>query len=127
DIQEIFECRESLEVLAIKLAIERGDDVFLEELSNNIEETKRVLDQGIKLKQMDQQFHSIIIHASDNAHLIQLLEMIKAKIHYMRGSMETTFYPTLFEEHERIYHAIQEKNVEKAEKLIRTHIQKGLG
>jgi len=126
DIKEIFECRESLEVLAIKLAIEHGNEAFLKELVNNIKETKEVLDQGLRLKQMDQQFHTIIINASGNNHLVQLLDIIKTKIHYMRSNMETNFYPTLIDEHEKIYQCILHKDIEKAEKLIRIHIQKGL-
>lgn len=126
DIREIFECRESLEVLAIQLAIKYNHEELMEKLSENVQETKVVLDQGLKLKQLDQQFHTIIMHASGNNHLIRLLDMIKTKIHYMRSNMETTFYPTLIDEHERIYNCIVEKDIEKAESLIRAHIQKAL-
>lgn len=127
DIKEIFQCRESLEILAIKLAIENMNEAFLQELQTNIRETKQTLDQGILLKQFDQQFHTIIINASENKHLIQLLEVIKSKIHYMRNSMVgATFYPTLIDEHEKIYESIVAKDTEKATELLSIHIQRGL-
>src|SRR5690625_3596221 len=111
DIIEIFQCRESLEVLAIKLAINNMTKEVTGKLDKNLAETKEVVDQGIALKQLDQQFHTIITEASGNNHLIQMLNMIKTKIHYMRSSMvEATFYPTLLGEHERIYEAIIKKD-----------------
>lgn len=126
DTVEIFACRESLEMLAIRLAIEQTDDHFLEQLRSNINQTREVLDQPTELKQLDQSFHTMINLASKNNHLIQLLSVINTKIHYMRNSMETSFYPTLLEEHERIFQSINEKDVKKATQLIQIHIQKGL-
>ncbi|MBO1002494.1 GntR family transcriptional regulator [Pseudogracilibacillus auburnensis] len=127
DIIEIFQCRESLEILAIKQAIEHSNETLLEDLKKNIKETEQALDKGALLKQFDQQFHTIIINASKNNHLIQLLEMIKTKIHYMRNNMiDAPFYPTLLDEHEKIYQSIVGKNVEKATELVSIHIQRGL-
>jgi len=127
DIVEIFQCRESLESLAIKLAIHNLTAELQKKIEKNLVETKEVVDQGKALKQLDQQFHTIIIEGSNNRHLMQLLDMIKTKIHYMRNSMiGATFYPTLIEEHERIYKAMLSKNEEKAGRLISEHIQRGL-
>ena len=127
DIVEIFQCRQSLEMLAIKLTIENGEDGLVEVLEENIRETEKALEDGPLLKQLDQQFHTIIINASQNNHLIQLLEMIKTKIHYMRNSMvKSTFYPTLINEHEKIVQAIRSKNIDEGTELIKEHIQKGL-
>src|SRR5690625_4034060 len=127
DIVEIFQCRESLESLAIKLAIHNLTAELQKKIEKNLVETKEVVDQGKALKQLDQQFHTIIIEGSNNRHLMQLLDMIKTKIHYMRNSMiGATFYPTLLEEHERIYQAILDKNEEKASMLMSKHIQRGL-
>src|SRR5690625_2826591 len=127
DIVEIFQCRQSLEMLAIKLTIENGEDGLVEALEENIRETEKALEDGPLLKQLDQQFHTIIINASQNNHLIQLLEMIKTKIHYMRNSMvKSTFYPTLINEHEKIVQAIRSKNIDEGTELIKEHIKKGL-
>lgn len=127
DIIEIFQCRESLEILAVKLAIDHMTKDVTDQLEKNLDETKEVVNQGMALKQLDQQFHTIIIEASTNKHLIQMLNMIKTKIHYMRNSMvEATFYPTLLGEHERIYEAIVKKDVESATKIMGEHIHRGL-
>lgn len=126
DIIEIFECRESLEALAITLVMEHVNDSLLAALTENMETTRQAAAAGQSLKRLDQEFHSLIIQASGNQQLIKLLDMIKAKIHYMRGSMDTTFYPTLVEEHELLFNCIKERNAKEAEKRMRKHIQKGL-
>ncbi len=127
DIREIFQCRESLESLAVKLAINNLTENVIKTLEDNLAETKDVVDQGKALKQLDQQFHTIIIEASQNNHLIQMLNMIKTKIHYMRNSMVgATFYPTLLEEHEQIYDAIIKQDIEVATNRMSEHIDRGL-
>jgi len=127
DIIEIFQCRESLEALAVKLAINNLTEETTNKLVKNLEETKKMVDQAPALKQLDQQFHTIIVEASKNKHLIQMLNMIKTKIHYMRNSMVgATFYPTLLEEHERLFETIQRKDVDAAVQMMGEHIKRGL-
>lgn len=127
DVIEIFQCRESLETLAIRLAIKNITDTEREQLATNIKETKNTLELGLVLGEMDQQFHTIIFHASKNNQLIELLEVIKMKVHYMRNSMVGgEFYPSFIEEHERIFEIVVEGNEAEAVKIIRNHIKKGL-
>ena len=127
DIIEIFQCRQSLEALAVQLAIEHGTEETFIKLKNNMEETERYLNNGMQLKQLDQQFHTIITNASGNNHLIQLLETIKTKIHYMRNSMvKTTFYTTLIDEHEKILLYMEQKDVVRATETMKQHVQRGL-
>lgn len=127
DIIEIFQCRQSLESLAVKLAIDNMTDEVKNKLDENLKVTEKVVDKRQELKQLDQEFHTIIIEASGNQHLIQMLDMIKVKIHYMRSSMVgATFYPTLLEEHERICKAIYQKDVDTSVKIMNKHIQRGL-
>lgn len=127
DIMEIFQCRESLETLAIKLAIRNITDEELEQLAANIKETKNTLEHDMHLGELDQQFHAIIFRASKNNQLIELLEVIKMKVHYMRNSMVGgDFYPSFIEEHERIFEALVEGNEDEAVKIIHRHIENGL-
>lgn len=126
DIIEIFECRESLESLAITLVMKNVNDKFLGALADNLEATGKAAASGESLKQLDQEFHALIIQASGNHQLMKLIDMIKAKIHFMRGSMDARFYPTLLAEHEELFDCIKRRDAEEAEKRMRLHIQKGL-
>ncbi|HLR53859.1 MAG TPA: GntR family transcriptional regulator [Pseudogracilibacillus sp.] len=126
DIRELFECRESLEVLAVSLAIDHQEKKMLTRLDKNLQHTQQAIDDKQDLTQFDQDFHTIILEGSCNKHLIRLLDMIKTKIHYMRSTMEANFYPTLLEEHQRLYETILEQDKVKATELMQSHIQKGL-
>ncbi len=127
DVIDLFECRESLETLAIQLAIKNISEAEKEQLAVNLKETKEVPDHGVELGQLDQQFHTIIIGASKNRQLIELMDTIKTKIHYMRKSMVGgDFYPEFIEEHEHLYELIREKKEEKAVKFMHAHIKRAL-
>jgi|SRR5690625_161747 len=127
DVVDLFQCRESLETLAIQLAIKNISAEQKEQLAINIKETKKVMEHGEELGQLDQQFHAIIILASKNKQLIELLEVIKTKIQYMRNSMiGGSFYPSFIEEHERIYQTLLDEDEEKAIEIMSAHIRKGL-
>lgn len=127
DIIDIFQCRESLEVLAISLAFKNMDEDTLQKLKKNIEETKSLESRSPELGYYDQEFHTIIIESSDNDHLIKLLEAIKVKIHYMRNCMVgEPFYTSFIEEHQRIYDALSDGDEESATKLMSEHVQKAL-
>ncbi|MGY0694254.1 GntR family transcriptional regulator [Virgibacillus sp. FSP13] len=129
DVVEIFQCRESLETLAISLAIKNIADEERKKLAINLKETSKAFanDKGMELGKLDQQFHDIIITASKNKQLMELLDVIRTKIHYMRTSMVNgDFYPSFVEEHERIYQILLEGNEEEAKKIMKKHINKGL-
>ncbi|GIO23651.1 GntR family transcriptional regulator [Oceanobacillus sp. J11TS1] len=128
DIVDIFQCRESLETLAARLALRNFSEDIKNQLAENLKETKEVEKDSRKLGQLDQQFHTIIIEASKNKQLIELLETIKSKIHYMRKSMVGgEFYPAFIEEHERIYMALIEGDEERLLRIISRHIKRALG
>ncbi|MFC4557904.1 GntR family transcriptional regulator [Virgibacillus kekensis] len=129
DVVDIFQCRRSLEILAISLSIKNISKDEKEQLSRNLKETAKASERdiGIELGKLDQEFHDIIINSSKNHQLIELLGVIRTKIHYMRNSMVNgDFYPSFVEEHERIYKILLDGNEEEAEEVMRRHINKGL-
>ncbi|GAA0428756.1 MAG: GntR family transcriptional regulator [Bacillota bacterium] len=129
DVVDIFQCRESLEALAIRLAIEHITEAEEEQLQKNLHDTIKAYerDKVIELGQLDQQFHDIIIHASKNSQLLALLEAIRTKIHYMRISMvKGDFYPSFVKEHERLIELLLKGNEDDAIALMKQHINKGL-
>ncbi|WP_077303047.1 GntR family transcriptional regulator [Virgibacillus pantothenticus] len=129
DVVDIFQCRESLEALAVSLAIEQITDNEKKQLANNLELTYHAYQQkkSIELSKLDQEFHDIIIQASRNKQLIELLDVIRTKIHYMRITMvQGEFYPSFVSEHEKLIRFLVDGKETKATTLMKTHIQKGL-
>ncbi|AUJ25067.1 FCD domain protein [Virgibacillus dokdonensis] len=81
----------------------------------------------MELSKLDQAFHDIIIQASKNKQLMELLENIRTKIHYMRITMiKGEFYPSFVKEHEKLVGFLLEGKVEEATNSMKVHIQKGL-
>ncbi|ERI11390.1 GntR family transcriptional regulator [Aneurinibacillus aneurinilyticus] len=129
DIIDIFQCRQGLEAIAVRLAAQFISADEQKQLLEYIHQTKEAYIQN-KVKELgllDQKFHDLIIEGSRNKQLLQLMEVIKSKIIYIRNNIipsEDIYY--IPDHHERIYQAILEKDEEKAEREIITHIQKGL-
>ncbi|WP_303046192.1 GntR family transcriptional regulator [Virgibacillus dokdonensis] len=129
DVIDVFQCRESLEALAINLAIEHITYEDKQKLQNNLELTYEAYEQKqtMELSKLDQAFHDIIIQASKNKQLMELLENIRTKIHYMRITMiKGEFYPSFVKEHEKLVGFLLEGKVEEATNSMKVHIQKGL-
>lgn len=128
DLIQLFQCRESLEVLAIQLAVSKLTVQQLADLQLNIEQTREAFEQKrfSQVGQLDQDFHDQIIEAASNQQLSMLMNVIKGKIVYIRNTMIRNQYAYLHDfigEHERIYHALQKRDSQQAETQMRLHIQ----
>jgi len=131
DLEEVFQCRESLEVLATQLAVKKMSTQQLDELVLIIEKTKEADQQKsfTELGKLDQAFHDLIIVGSENQQLIQLMSVIKTKVIYIRNTMIRNYYPNIHDiigQHEQIYQALLERNEQKAELEMRSHIKNSL-
>jgi DNA-binding GntR family transcriptional regulator len=131
DIIEVFQCRENLEGLAARLAAKRISAEEMEQLVTNMEKIRQAFahDMSVEVGNLDQQFHDIIIEASQNRQLIQLIQLIKAKISYMRNEIIRHYrenFIHLPDEHERIYQALFARDERKAETEMRAHIKRNL-
>jgi DNA-binding GntR family transcriptional regulator len=131
DILDIYECRKSLESLSAKLAATNIKDEQLNQLHLIIEDSKVALkiNNTQKLTQLNQQFHDIITFASQNKQLIQLFEVIKAKVLYIRNCILKEWsesFADLVNDHEQIYLALKDRNPTKTEEQMGIHIQRSL-
>jgi DNA-binding GntR family transcriptional regulator len=131
DIIDVFQCRQGLECLAARLAAEHITDEQLEQLEQIIQKSRKALENEDteELSQLDQQFHDLIAFSSNNGQLIQLYEVIKSKIIYIRTCIIRNYYKNFLnflDEHQLIYEALKERNPIKADDEIRMHIQKNL-
>lgn len=130
DVIDIFQCRESLEVLAVTLSIAKMNETQHQQLKENIElTTKALMESNIeKLNALDQSFHDLITHASNNKQLIQLMELIKNKVFYMRRNIlkSNLNHSRLIVSHERLCRAIIDGDAKAAEQIMRDHIRNSL-
>ena len=125
DLQKIFEARMCLEGFCARLAAERASASQLEELSKVIQHLDQVpCDDSRGLMAIDESFHELLYEAADNEFVAETLHRLHAlsfRLWYLvldrlgdvRGAME---------QHRGIAEALDARDGERAEALLRQHI-----
>ncbi len=126
DMEDVLEIRLSLEGLAVRLSCEKITPVTLQELKVAMEdfEEKTKTGQFVEMAKSDVKFHEILYKASNNPKLQQLLsnlreQMYRYRVEYLKD--EST-YPTLIEEHQKMYEALKAKDSKLAVSYVERHL-----
>lgn len=125
-MQDVLEVRRTLDVLCVELACERMTKESLEELqqaSLSFEKAIAMGDLQLIAKE-DVKFHDIIVKATGNDRLVQLIhnlaeQMYRYRFEYIK---DINRHQNLVKEHQMICQAIMECDREKAAKAAMTHI-----
>jgi DNA-binding GntR family transcriptional regulator len=131
DVIDVYLCRQSLESLAIKLAVNNIKPERLVELKSILSDAKSYweIQTFEKVIEFNTKFHQLIIEASENKQLILLTEQTGSKVMYIRSRIFQAFLSkdgSFIKEHEEIYQALVERNEKKAEQLMFNHIQQDI-
>ena len=127
DINEVFEIRTALDVLAAGLAAERITDEELELLERLLVHIGEYIDNGNmeKIVDADSQFHDILYKASRNDRLVGIINNLREQ--FTRFRTISIAYPgrlkDTWEEHRRLVEAIAQRNVDVAMQLAREHME----
>lgn len=127
DINEVYEIRTALDVLAAGLAAERIDDDEIKQMKELLEADKPLVaaKDYPKIIENDTAFHDVIYKASRNKRCMNIISNLREQITAIRG--RSMPYPgrleTMLKEHENIYEAIAQRSVDKAQKAVRTHME----
>lgn len=125
-MNDVLEVRRALDALCVELACDRITEEGLENLKaacDNFEQCVKTKDSK-KIAQADVALHDIIVQATGNQRLIQLVnnlseQMYRYRFEYIKDSSQ---HKTLVEEHRIIYRSIMAKDKETAAAAARTHI-----
>ncbi len=127
DINEVFEIRTALDVLAAGLAVERITEDELEQLERLLVEISDLTEQGDadKIVEVDGLFHDILYRASRNDRLVGIINNLREQFTRFRSiSMQ---YPgriqKTVEEHRRLVEAIAGRDLELAQQIAREHME----
>lgn len=126
-LAECFEVREGLEIIAVRLACKKASEKEISELEKIIEEMREALKSYdfVRYSELNSKFHDKIIILADNSVLKQVYE--RANVHLIRYKFRSLLTSgralDSLREHERIWEAIKERDLAKAEEAIREHIQ----
>lgn len=127
DINEVFEIRTALDVLAAGLAAERITEEELEQMERLMVEIGENIDQGNMdgIITLDSQFHDILYKASRNDRLVGIINNLREQ--FTRFRSISIMYPgrlkNTLEEHRQLVEAIAQRNPEVAQQLAREHME----
>lgn len=128
EVEDLYEVREALEVMAVSLAVRRSTRDEISDLRKMLNKTSQLYQQGIFKNYEDPQFdfHLELITLSKNKKLISSWKMLAAQLSLVRikSSMTQKRYLKALEEHLGILKHIEAGNSTKAEKLLKTHMNK---
>jgi DNA-binding GntR family transcriptional regulator len=126
DINEIYELRGALEVLAVRLAASRLSQEDLKAQLEALYAVRAELDTHpvLRFLQVDIRLHMLITRASNNARLIHSLSMLRSQLCMFQ--MQDTFYPErmviALNDHEQVLLALLVGNVDEAADCLSRHI-----
>ncbi|WP_052890351.1 GntR family transcriptional regulator [Thermogemmatispora carboxidivorans] len=127
DIHEIYDLREALEVLALRLA---APHLKREELQAQLDELEAIRAEltsnpFLRFLKVDLLFHLLITRASRNGRLIHCLSELRSQLCMFQ--MRDSFYPRRIEialnDHEQILRALLAGKLDEAAALLAAHIR----
>lgn len=124
DVEDLFDVRQSLEVLACRLAAVRATATDLEQLQALLDEASRCLAKGsvMEAHRANSEFHDSITRIADNGFLRSALEPLQGRMHWLFRHVSDL--PELIQEHRDLYAAIASGDPDRAAAQSASHIGK---
>ncbi len=125
-LQDVLEVRRALDALSVELACDRITEEDLEHLEiacKNFEEAIEGKDLK-KIAQADVALHDIIVKATGNARLVQMVNNLSEQMYRYRFEYikDESNHQRLVEEHRVIFESLKNKDKETASQTAKLHI-----
>lgn len=125
-MNDVLEVRRALDALCVELACERISDEEIRSLRSACEYFERAVrgKDAKKIAQADVDLHDIIVQATGNQRLIQLVNNLSEQMYRYRYEYikDSTQHGRLIEEHRVIYESIVKRDKVAAAKAAKIHI-----
>ena len=126
DMEDVLQIREALEILAVKLAIQKITEEQLQALSECVDAFEGAVTTGDvkKIAQTDIDFHDIIYTAAENPRLVGLLNNLREQIYRYRIEYlkDSRIHPRLMEEHKKIIDGLKRRDVDYVTAMMKEHV-----
>lgn len=126
DMIEIFELREALEMMTIKLFLERAGQYEVQRFEELMEEQEEAYqkEEHAKFMKNDMKLHNLIAEGAQNSRIRQVISNIYDQIQQMAISVkdDSTIRDMAIRAHRSILEAIKAKDVEQAQKAMAAHV-----
>jgi DNA-binding GntR family transcriptional regulator len=127
DVRDLFDVRESLEVLAARLAAERADGAGLARLSDQLEAARAATERKDRpaIAAANAKFHQMIVELAANPLLESLLRPLEARTQWLFHLTKDRDPGRQCEEHEEILAAIADHDADRAAESAFHHVHSG--
>lgn len=124
--RELYEAIDVLEQSAVELAIEHATDDDLDAIAENVEKTRKALDNPQTMAELDTEFHALVAKATGNR-VLQLAREPAGLLIYPATQMiferVPEAAPRLLQAHEILLDALRRRDAELARLWIQRHIR----
>ncbi|TDL32930.1 GntR family transcriptional regulator [Jeotgalibacillus sp. S-D1] len=124
DLRHLFQVRMILEGHAVRTAAAYMTEEELEQLAQCVEIGRTGSVEEIM--KANKKFHDLIVQASKNPVMINIIDQMQSIIYLFRKTVVYHKRPYLIDEHQDIYEAIKQRDGDKAERLMKAHLQADL-
>ncbi|MFE3544730.1 GntR family transcriptional regulator [Nocardia sp. NPDC059177] len=127
DVRDLFDVRESLEVLAARLAAERADAGDLAALRAQLTAARQATARGDEaaIAAANAGFHAVIVEVSGNPLLQSLLRPLESRVRWLFHLTKERDPGIQCDEHEDLYAAIAANDPDAAAEIAYRHVASG--
>jgi len=126
EIENLYEVREALEVLAAQQAIQKINNRQIKKLSEILKSHKKLIQKGESKGRLleDADFHRTIVISSGNQYLYGIINNIFDKISTFRAidALSLQRAKIAYQEHKEIFDLLKEKDTQRLKKKLGKHI-----
>jgi len=127
DVRDLFDVRESLEVLAARLAAERRTDAGLASLRARMREARDAVARGDDpaTAAANSGFHRVLVDIAANPLLSSLMRPLEARVQWLFHLTRRRDLVQQCDEHQELYDAVAARDADRAADLAFHHITSG--
>ncbi|CAL9634618.1 GntR family transcriptional regulator [Streptomyces sp. enrichment culture] len=122
DLADLDEVRSALETLAFRLAAQRHTRAGLEKLRADLDAELEAARAGdaVRARRAAADFHQTVTSLAGNELLGELERVLRSRMRWLLGQHDDLL--GMAREHEALYHAVADRDVERVEALVREHL-----
>lgn len=124
-VDEFARAKLAIEPAIAAVAAETIDEGYLDQLRDNVERSRRVLEAGQSVTELAIEFHSILIRSTGNRYLTVILELLGRTLERLPNSpgRENVDRHRVVREHQQLIEALERHDAERVRELTTEHLR----
>ena len=125
ELRHLFAVRTLIEGESARLAAAQSTSKLILDLNKNVKKyEKAIQDSSTLISELNREFHSLIVDATGNEVLREILERISRRVQWYFSTVTISRSTDSAKEHNELVEAIRKKNSKAAEHLMTSHVDR---